>query len=162
MNIQVAQTCDAPMIASVLEDAAQWLAASGRALWSATEICPERVLRDTREGLFHVAREDGHVAGVMKFELEDPHFWPEVLPGSSAYVHKLAVRRTWAKQGVSTQLLSYARNRAQQLGRDHLRLDCVADRQSLRNLYEAFGFDLHSIIQIGRSSYARYELATAT
>lgn len=117
MNIQEARTSDAPMIASVLQEAAHWLAASGRALWSGAEIGPERVLQDTNEGLFHIAREGEHVVGVMKFELEDAHFWPEVRRGTSAYVHKLAIRRAWAKKGVSTELLSYARHRAQQLGR---------------------------------------------
>ena len=150
------------MIASVLQEAAQWLVNDGRALWSAAEVSAERVLLDTSAGLFHVAREGEQLAGVMKLELEDAHFWPEVLPGTSAFVHKLAVRRAWARKGVSTQLLSYARTRAQQLGRAHLRLDCVADRQGLRNLYEGFGFALHSVVKIGATSFARYEISTAT
>ncbi|MDP9877070.1 GNAT superfamily N-acetyltransferase [Variovorax boronicumulans] len=161
MNIQEARSSDSPMIASVLQEAAECLADDGRALWSAAEIGHERVLRDVSSGLFHVARQGEHVAGVMKFELEDAYFWPEVLPGTSAFVHKLAVRRAWAKKGVSTELLSYARARAQELGRAHLRLDCVADRQGLRNLYEGFGFDLHSVVEIGATSYARYQLSTA-
>ena len=106
MNIQEARASDAPVIAAVLQKAAQWLAGDGRPLWSVAEIGPERVLRDTSAALFHVAREGKQTAGVMKFELEDAHFWPEVLPGTSAYIHKLAVRRAWAKKGVSTQLLS--------------------------------------------------------
>lgn len=162
MNIQEARASDAPMVACVLREAAQWLAADGRALWSAAEIDPDRVLRDTSEGLFHIAREGEQIAGVMKFELEDAHFWPEVQPGSSAYIHKLAVRRAWAKKGVSTELLTYARNRARHLGRAYLRLDCVADRQGLRDLYEGFGFALHSVVRIGTSSHARYELPAAT
>ena len=112
MNIQEALLSDAPMIASILQEAAEWLAGDGRALWSAGEIGQERVLRDVSKGLFHVARQGDSLAGVMKFELEDAYFWPEVLPGTSAFVHKLAVRRAWAKRGVSTELLSYARTRA--------------------------------------------------
>ena len=162
MNIQAARLSDAPTIASVLQEAAQWLASDRKALWSAAEISPERVLRDTSAGLFHVAREGEQLAGVMKVELEDAYFWPEVLPGTSVFVHKLAVRRAWAKRGVSTELLSYARSRAQQLGRSYLRLDCVADRQGLRNLYEGFGFSLHSVVRRGAYSFARYELPTAT
>ena len=162
MNIQAACASDASIVVSVLQEAARWLAADGRALWSAEEIGPERVAKEVDAGVFHIAREGGLIVGVMKFELEDAHFWPEVLPGTSAYVHKLAVRRAWAKKGVSWRLLSYARNRAQHLGRARLRLDCVADRQGLRNLYEDFGFALHSVVQIGSSSYARYELSTAT
>src|SRR5690349_19475481 len=109
MNIQQAHTSDAEEIAAVLQEAAQWLSDGGRALWSGAEIGRERVLRDTSAGLFHVAREGGQLAGVMKFELEDPIFWPEIAPGTSAFVHKLAVRRAWAKKGISTELLSFAR-----------------------------------------------------
>jgi GNAT superfamily N-acetyltransferase len=161
MNIQEARPSDTPMIASVLQEAAQWLVNDGRALWSAADISHDRVLRDTSAGLFHVARDGEQLAGVMKFELEDAYFWPEIEQGTSAFVHKLAVSRRWAKKGVSTELLSYARCRAEQFGRPHLRLDCVADRSGLRNLYENFGFHLHSVVQKGATSFARYELSTA-
>jgi len=149
------------MIASVLQDAELWLAACGRALWPAASIGHERVLQDTSAGLFRVARDTEQIVGVMKFELEDAYFWPEVPPGTSAFVHKLAIRRAGAKQGVSIALLAYARTRAQQLGRACLRLDCIADRQGLRNFYEGFGFSLHSVVQRGATSFARYELRTA-
>lgn len=161
MHIQEAHPSDAPMIASVLQDAARWLADGGRALWSGADIGHERVLQDTSAGLFHVARDGEQVVGVMKFELEDTYFWPEILPGTSAFIHKLAIRRAWAKKGVSIELLTYARARAQQLERAYLRLDCVADRQGLRKLYEDFGFTLHSVVQKGATSFARYEIPAA-
>ncbi|MBT2335646.1 GNAT family N-acetyltransferase [Variovorax paradoxus] len=160
MKIEQAQPSDAPAVAAVLQEAAQWLAAGGRALWSAAEVGDERVSRDTKGGLFYLARADGAVAGVMKFELEDPYFWAEVSNGTSAFVHKLAVRRSWAKKGVSTELLAFARARARGLGLRHLRLDCMADRVGLRQVYERFGFVLHSHIQKGTSTFARYELET--
>jgi GNAT superfamily N-acetyltransferase len=158
MNIEQAQPLDVPAIASVLHEVEQWLASDGRSLWSAAEISPERVLRDVGAGFFHVARDGGQLAGVMKFELEDAYFWPEIPPGTSAFVHKLAVRRAWAKKGISAELLSYARTLAGRVGCAHLRLDCVADREGLRNLYEGFGFMLHSVVQKGRTTYARYEI----
>jgi len=161
MNIQEARPSDVPMIATVLQEAAQWLVDEGKALWSPAEFDHERVLRDTNAGLFHVAREGEQVAGVMKFELEDAYFWPEVVPGTSAFIHKLAVSRAWAKKEVSTELLSYARARARHLACAYLRLDCVADRKALRDLYEDFGFALHSIVQKGDLSFARYELPIA-
>ena len=162
INTREAKPSDALTIAAVLQEAAQWLEGGGRSLWSAAEISVKRVSRATNAGLFHVASEGGDLAGVMKFELEDVWFWPEILPGTLAFVHKLAVRREWAKTGLSTKLLSYARTRAHQLGRAHLRLDCVADRQGLRALYEKFGFTLHSVVQKGQLSFARYELPTAS
>ena len=84
MNIQEARPSDAPIIASILQEAAEWLAGSGRPLWSAAEIGRERVQKHVNDGLFHIARQDGQLVGVMKFELEDAYFWPEVLPGTSA------------------------------------------------------------------------------
>lgn len=158
MNIEQAQLSDVPAIVAVLLETEQWLARDGKSLWSAAEIGQERVLRDVAAGLFHVARDGVKLAGVVKFELEDANFWPEIPEGSSAFVHKLAVRRAWAKMGVSTELLSHARILAERAGRAHLRLDCIADREGLRNLYEGYGFTLHSVIQKGRATYARYEI----
>lgn len=158
MRIQIACVADVPVVFAVLNEAAQWLAADQRPLWSPAEIGAERVMRDIEQGLFYLAQAGEHTVGVMKFELEDRYFWPEIPLGTSAYVHKLAVRRAWAKQGVSTELLAFARHRAAELERTHLRLDCVADRKGLRAFYEGFGFSLHSVVQRGRASYARYEL----
>jgi GNAT superfamily N-acetyltransferase len=158
MHIEQALPNEAATVAAVLNEAAQWLAADGRPLWSAIDVGLERVQRDTDAGRYFIARKSGDVAGVMRLDTEDPFFWPEIETGSSAFVHKLAVRRRWAKHGVSTALLVFARERALGLGRRHLRLDCVADRTALRSLYERFGFSLHSEIQKGTSSFARYEL----
>ena len=160
MKIQIACDADAPKVLAVLNEAAQWLAADLRPLWSPAEIGSERVDSDIEKGLFYLAQVGEHTVGVVKFELEDRRFWPEIPIGTSAYVHKLAVRRAWAKQGVSSELLSFTKNHAAKLGRTHLRLDCIADRKDLRALYERFGFSLHSVVQVGNSSYARYELET--
>lgn len=158
IHVEPAHPSDVAAIASVLSEAETWLARSGKSLWSASEISPERVQRDVDAGLFHVARDGALLAGVMKFELEDARFWPEIPPGTSAFVHKLAVRRAWAQQGVSLALLSCARTLARRAGCTHLRLDCVADRQGLRTLYEGFGFTLHSVVQKGSVMFARYEM----
>lgn len=160
MNIAQATPPDLDAVVSILYEAAQWLQADGRPLWSAADLDPERIGREVRAGAYWVALPGtGAVAGVMRLDLEDPHYWPEIALGSSVYLHKLAVRRAWAGQGVSTALLRFARERTQALQRSWLRLDCVADRQGLRSLYEGFGFALHSEVSKGNWSLARYELA---
>lgn len=160
MHIDQALPAEAATVAAVLNEAAQWLATAGRSLWSAADVDIERIQRDTDGGRYFIARENSDVAGVVRIDMEDPFFWPEIEPGSSAFVHKLAVRRSWGGKGVSTALLAFARERTRTLGRPYLRLDCVADRQALRTLYEGFGFVLHSVIQKGNGSFARYELRT--
>ena len=158
MHIDQALPAEAATVAAVLNEAAQWLATEGRPLWSGTDIGIGRIQRDTDAGRYFIARENGDVAGVVRIDMEDPYSWPEIEPGSSAFVHKLAVRRSWGGKGVSTTLLTFAREHTRSLGRPYLRLDCVADRQALRSLYEGFGFVLHSVIQKETRSFARYEL----
>jgi len=167
MHIEQATAEDLDEVVSTLAEAAQWLQRDGRPLWSPADYGQERILRDTAAGAYWVARsgpvpgQGGAVAGVMRLDLEDPHCWPEIVAGSSVYLHKLAVRRAWAGQGVSTALLRCARERTQALQRPWLRLDCVADRQGLRSLYEGFGFVLHSEVSKGNWALARYEMAVA-
>lgn len=162
MHIEQATSTDLDAVVATLQEAAQWLQGDGRPLWSPADYSPERIGRDIEAGGYWVARSGpGSIAGVMRLDLEDPHYWPEIAPGSSVYLHKLAVRRAWAGQGVSTALLRFARERTQALQRPWLRLDCVADRQGLRSLYEGFGFVLHSEVHKGSWALARYELAMA-
>jgi GNAT superfamily N-acetyltransferase len=73
-------------------------------------------------------------------------------------VHRLAVRRANAGQGISIALLQWAVEHARSLGKRYLRLDCDADRPRLRALYEGFGFRLHSYRQVGAYYVSRYEL----
>jgi GNAT superfamily N-acetyltransferase len=91
------------------------------------------------------------------YRLEDHRFWPD-LPGNDvAYVHRIAVRRQFAGQGVSTGMLEWPVNHAAALGRSYLRLDCEADRRELRSIYERFGFRLHSYRDVGPYHLCRYE-----
>jgi GNAT superfamily N-acetyltransferase len=87
-------------------------------------------------------------------------FWPDMISGTSAYLHRLAIRRAFAGKGVSQMLLTAGLEKARSLSRSYLRLDCASDREKLRQLYEAYGFVFHSYRQVGSSTYARYEFTT--
>ena len=67
-------------------------------------------------------------------------------------MHRLVVRRRFKGQSLSTSLLQWAADRAREMGKRSLRLDCDASRPKLRALYERFGFRLHSFRQVGASS----------
>ena len=158
MHTERAHPSDALAIAAVLREAAQWLVDQQIPLWAVSDFSDEHVQRDVEAGLYLVAKVDGAVVGVVRFQREDLTFWPDAEPGTSAFLHKLAIRRAWAGQGVSTALLAFAREHARSLGLRYLRLDCVADRQPLRKLYEGFGFTLHDCVLKGRREFARYQI----
>ncbi len=159
LNISIRQAgpLDVENVASVLREAARWLEQSGMLMWRDDELLPARIAADVADGLFFLAECEGKTAGVVKFQLEDLFFWPDMPPGQSAYVHRLAVKREFAGGGVSTALLRWAAERARSLGKKYLRLDCEASRPKLRAVYERFGFRHHSDRQVGPYFVSRYE-----
>jgi GNAT superfamily N-acetyltransferase len=156
-SIRQARIEDAALVAEILGEAARWLAQTGKPMWRADELKPEPIAADVANGLFYLAEISGQPAGTVKFQLEDSLFWPDLPQHDAAYVHRLAVRRIYASQGVSTALLQWAVDRARTLGKRWLRLDCEASRPRLRAVYEHFGFRHHSDRQVGPYFVSRYE-----
>ena len=156
--IRQARPSDAPLVEDMLVEAAQWVDAMGEVMWETGELAPERIAAEVAAGQFYVAVADGEPAGAIRFQLEDTLFWPD-LPDdhTSAFVHRLVVRRQYKGQGISKALLRWAIDHARALGRSHLRLDCDKSRPKLRALYEGLGFQFHSLRQVGPYDVARYE-----
>ena len=127
-------------------------------MWVEDELADDRVAAEVDAGLFFVAECGGEIAGAVRFQLHDQLFWPDLETRDSAFVHRLAVKRAYAGRSVSIALLRWAVDRARELGMQHLRLDCDADRPRLRDVYEQFGFRFHSLRQVGSYYVARYEL----
>lgn len=146
-------------VESILREASRWADARlGVVMWSEGERAPEHIASDVRSGSFFVAEHDADAAGVIRFQLEDRLFWPDLAdPSDSVFIHRLAVRRAFAGQGASTALLQWAVERGRSLGRRYLRLDCDDERARLKALYERFGVRLHSQRQVGSYYVARYE-----
>ena len=150
---------DTPALVETLTEALKWVEQlDGTIMWVEGELEEPLVRAEAEAGLFVVAEEESRVIGAVRFQLEDQLFWPDIDGSDSAFVHRLAVRRSHAGRGVSTALLQWAVDRARALGKRYLRLDCDADRPRLRALYERFGFRLHSYRQVGAYYVARYEL----
>jgi GNAT superfamily N-acetyltransferase len=162
LHIRLAEPRDADALEAMLLDAARWVDALGVVMWEEGELDRTRLEREIAARQFAVAEIDGALAGAIRFQLEDPLFWPDLAEGQSAFVHRLVVGRPFKGQGVSQALLQWAVERARALGRDALRLDCDADRAKLRRLYEDFGFVFHSYRQVGSYYVSRYELSLTT
>jgi len=161
MNLVIRQAGgdDTRALVETLREAADWVTQlDGTTMWVEGELEEPRVRAEAEAGLFVVADVGGQVAGAIRFQLEDQLFWPDLDGTDSAFVHRLAVRRANAGQGISTALLQWATDRARSLGKRYLRLDCDAERSRLRALYEGFGFRLHSYRQVGAYYVSRYEL----
>lgn len=143
---------------SILHEADAWVRTVSDPMWETGELDPERTLAEIEAGQYQLAEVGGEPVGTFRFQLVDEEFWPDIDPGDSAFVHRLAVRRTCAGRGVSTAMLRWACDRTDSLGRRWLRLDCDAHRHRLGAFYEQFGFTRHSDRQVGPYFVTRYEL----
>jgi GNAT superfamily N-acetyltransferase len=157
IDIRVACPAETAAVSEILTEAAAWLDESGRHMWRADELDPSRIADEVAAGLFVVAWSGRDAAGTMKFQLEDPLFWPDMPTGEAAYVHRLAVKRAFAGGGVSRALMEWAVAKAREHGRRALRLDCEASRMRLRAVYERFGFRHHSDREVPPYFVSRYE-----
>lgn len=159
MTITVRQATleDLAIVSDILWEAAQWLEQKGMPLWNKDEVCPNTIYPDVIAGLYYLAFHDNTPAAVVRFQLEDPQFWSDISQTDSAFLHRLAVRRTFAGGTVVTELLNWAVAHARCLGKRYLRLDCAFDRVHLRLRYERFGFRHHSDRQVGPYFVARYD-----
>ena len=149
---------EAESVSSILLEAADWLRERDIPMWRRDELALERIALDVAEGHFFLARRGDEAIGTIKFQLQDTLFWPDAPADEAAFVHRLAVRRTFAGGELSALLLRWAAERARSAGRQYLRLDCEAARPRLRAVYERCGFRHHSDRQVGPYFVSRYEL----
>jgi GNAT superfamily N-acetyltransferase len=156
-RVRQATAVDAPIVTAILLEVSDWLAQRGDVMWEEGELDEARIADEIARAQFFVAERDGEPAGVVRFQLEDRLFWPDLPGRDSAFIHRLAVRRRFAGTGVSTALLQWSAGQARALGKRWLRLDCDAQRAKVRAVYERFGFRLHSYRQVGPYYVARYE-----
>jgi GNAT superfamily N-acetyltransferase len=148
---------DAAVASAILCEAAAWLEERGIPLWRPERLTPEHLLPSIERGEFCLARRAGLPVGTMLLAEEDELFWPDVPAGESLFLHKLAVRRSGAGQGIARAMLEWAAGEARRRGKTYLRLDCDGTRDRLRAHYESAGFTLHSTRQIESFLSARYE-----
>ena len=159
MNTQIRQADvrDTERVSNVLIEAADWLRERGVPMWSVDELAPDRITSDVARGDFFVAESCDEITGTVKFQLPDDLFWPDTPADEAAFIHRLAVRRSYSGGNISGALLRWAADRARSYHRRFLRLDCDASRPRLRAVYERFGFRYHSDRQVGPYLVARYE-----
>ncbi len=155
--IRPAMAQDVEAVSDILREAARWLDNAGMSLWREGELVPSAIAPDVSAGLFHLAECAEGFCGTVRFQLEDSAFWPEAREDEAAYIHRLAIRRQYAGAGLSAFILDWAAARTRELGRRHLRLDCVASRPRLRAIYESFGFQHVDDRHIGPYFVSRYQ-----
>jgi GNAT superfamily N-acetyltransferase len=124
---------------SILREAALWLKNEGKEMWKDNQLSPETLLKSNSIEELFIGYIDNEAVTGMILQEEDRTFWPDAR-GDSLFLHKLAVRRKYAKKGFSIDMVNWAKSRAKSHKKKYLRLDCAADRPKLCRFYEMQGF----------------------
>lgn len=141
MTIRKAVEADAPAILTLLQSVALWLETDGPGkLWPASSFNLAEIAARAERSEIVVLTSGPDIAACMYIEDSDAAFWPEALPGEALYLHKLAVDRAFAGQGLARRLIDWAAQHAARHGRKYLRLDC-APRPRLVQVYRDAGFE---------------------
>ena len=154
--IEQAGANDVEVVSAILQESAGWLIERGEKLWDLNSLTIDKIKDQVETGMFWLAKVDEGAAGCVRFQLSDEEYWGDVPHADSAFIHRLAVRRKFAGQGISRILFDWAKAQARIEGREFLRLDC-ADRANLRRVYENYGFEFHSFKERKPYTVARYQ-----
>jgi GNAT superfamily N-acetyltransferase len=156
LEMRPARGADIETVSSVLKEAARRLIDRQCPLWPLEQFEVPKLVSSIQAGDWHIALVGGASAGVVSLTFEDELFWPDIRPGESVFVHKLAVRDAFAGKGIAQALLSYAADLAIRKQKRFVRLDC-AIRAKLCAVYEAAGFRKVDQRQISSFIVNRYE-----
>jgi GNAT superfamily N-acetyltransferase len=149
----------------MLVGAAEWIASRGIAQWGHYLDGSGRadLAQAIESGEVYLFLRDGVPVGTISLGLA-PSPWDRVVWGAAvaadeaAYVHRLAVARPYAGTGVGEAMLDWAEGEAKARGRRFLRLDCVANNESL-NRYYARRFEARGVAENIGMLFRRWEKA---
>jgi len=159
IEMRPASVLEAEVARSIMFDVAEWQKSLGQPMWADDVIGLPRILEAIARAELFLAFRGEDAVGRVYFQNEDQVFWPDLPKGEAAFVHKLAVKRSAGGQGISAQIMDWAKDEARRRGRRYLRLDCRAERKGLCDLYESMGFRRHSERQVDPYYVVRYEFA---
>ncbi len=151
-----AKVGDAEVVSSILQEAADWLIEKDQKLWEINDLSIDKLGEHVEKGMFWLAKVGDEFAGCIRYQVSDLEYWDDIPHQDSAFVHRVAVRRKFAGQGISAKMIEWAKAKAKSEGKKYLRLDC-ANREKLRKVYEGFGFKFHSLKEREPYLVVRYE-----
>jgi GNAT superfamily N-acetyltransferase len=143
-NISIAQasSIELDIVLDILEEAARWITSKGIDQWRPglfTYERNQRIAEQVAKGEVYLANVDGKPVGTITLQWADPLVWKNV-QDDAGYVHRLAIRRTFAGKGLGQTMLNWAQSLAASRGKRYLRLDCMTENAALRSYYARAGF----------------------
>ncbi|MCM3748772.1 GNAT family N-acetyltransferase [Paenibacillus pasadenensis] len=139
LEVRRANAEDADAMHELYVDAAKWISAKGIRQWGEADFPKSYIEQFIREKEVFVAVQNGELAGCFSVQWDYETIWGEQFHEQAGYVHRLATSRKFKGQAVGSQLLQWAENYIKSKGKSWMRLDCMADNESLNRYYLSQG-----------------------
>lgn len=147
VDCKIVQNMD--LAIQVMYKAAKWLETSGKnpdMYWKPQNMNKDYLLKHAEPQEFYVVTVNNvPAASAILQDNERNQSWKSVdrdNPQKALYIHWLAVHRDFAGKGLPQKIIAFAKEKANQIGAQYLRLDTNADEQKLMKIYEDLGFNL--------------------
>lgn len=145
--VKLAVQDESHKIIDFLKETAQWLKEKGIKQWSfllhGGE--DEEIKRAIENQATYIVSNEGGMIATFTLSRDksdwDKHIWGEQDEFGSLYLHRLAIKPSYMKNGLGRDLLTWIETNFKcQAG--YLKLDCVADNKKLNHFYREHGFRL--------------------
>ena len=148
---------------AVLREVGQWLLEDKQELWQLDTLTAQNLFDDYTRSNCYVMYVDGVAAATFILQWEDPLYFAEVLPNTAGFIHKLAIRRRFAGQGLFAPILDFCRGQCLQRGIHQIQLETDATRPALMRFYERNGFQptyRKTVQEFGQAFSCQYYVLT--
>lgn len=91
---------------------------------------------------------DGQIVCNWVVTLEDTDIWEARDQGDAIYIHRIASHPDFRGRRLIDDLVAWAKNHAQSIGRQYVRLDTLGNNTRLIDYYQSAGFDFLGVFQL--------------
>ncbi|MBO0889245.1 GNAT family N-acetyltransferase [Candidatus Bathyarchaeota archaeon] len=140
LRISKADPSSLDTVLAILDEATVRLLKNGMpTAWEAGKFSRQAFLDQIEKGEVHIAFVGSEAAGTFILQWSDLLWWGE-RPDEAGYIHKFAIKPSFAGKGLGVEMVKWAEATAKKAGKKFLRLNCMADDRKIRDYYERLGF----------------------
>lgn len=146
LRVVRALPADSEAVMALLQNTARWLHEQGSTQWNA--LLEGQDSHQTANAILNgdvfLFKQEEQLAGMVML-LTTPGPWDRMLWGDDSledavYVHRLAVNRHYAGQGIGRDILAWVESGIDFPDKHSIRLDCLAGVAALESFYRGAGF----------------------
>lgn len=149
-------------VMNLLISVARWLQSKGSTQWSGLLHGNDHhnVTGHIDKGELFMFKDGDALAGIVLL-MQVPGEWDHGLWGpdgheSVVYLHRLAINRDYAGTGLGADIMRWAEQGVSFPGKDRIRLDCIADNETLNKFYSGMGYTFKGTSPTGFCLYEKY------